>query len=306
MKIRNLFIAAMTLVLAAASCQKIDRTETQEKVNIEFTVADKPSFEGDKTKAIKSNWADGDKILIFLRSRGNEWLINDPLTLTYSSSTGWSSSDISPETHQILGPYVKYVAIHHRGDITYSNEKITSGSITGYQLEGYNGGELMMYSGLGTKGGSNVILGEITMALDSRLVQFSVSKTIFDPSEAINKYSMNIYKDNTSNLAMVALKRGFVFFNPEDENVFLVDCTEATDKAQQVENGNDLSFCFFHPTGISIIPSIWKFELYRKVNVIGSSAQVTSITINISTEGKSIVAGKAYRLPETGYNRTEN
>ena len=71
MKIRNLFIAVMTLVLTVTGCSKVDTPSADNDLKFVFEMADKDGFGAD-TKAVKTGWADGDQVVILFKPAGAE------------------------------------------------------------------------------------------------------------------------------------------------------------------------------------------------------------------------------------------
>ena len=63
---KKVLMAAMTLVMAVfASCTNEDLKVENNDVKVNFTVAEKPSFDADG-RAVKTGWEAGDEILIAL------------------------------------------------------------------------------------------------------------------------------------------------------------------------------------------------------------------------------------------------
>lgn len=83
--------ACALAVMGFVACSKDDNATVNNEVKVNFTVADKPSF--DDTRAAKSAWADGDKIMVVF-SIGDSYYSTKSLTLTYNSGI-WTSSEMS-------------------------------------------------------------------------------------------------------------------------------------------------------------------------------------------------------------------
>ncbi len=175
-------IIAAALLIVAAGCSKLNDTDTVENtdVKIEFTIAEKPGF-GAQTKALKTSWAVGDKIAIALKPSSAENVLYEAKAVgktdhIYSSSaiilelteSGWKAeSKITPPEGNGT-----YYAIHHRGTISAT---VTNNPASQFNLTGYQGGELMSYTGTYNYDNKGITLGAITMALDTRLMQISVA-----------------------------------------------------------------------------------------------------------------------------------
>ena len=69
MKIRNFFLAVMTLALTVTGCSKVDTPAADNDLKFVFEIADKDGFGAD-TKAVKTAWADGDQVVILFKPEG--------------------------------------------------------------------------------------------------------------------------------------------------------------------------------------------------------------------------------------------
>ena len=66
---KRLFIAtALLLVAGFVGCTKSDDASVSKDIKVEFAVADKDAF--NQTRAVKSEWANGDQILILFKVGG--------------------------------------------------------------------------------------------------------------------------------------------------------------------------------------------------------------------------------------------
>ena len=285
--------ATVAIMMAAAGCQKMNDIQTEDQnMKVEFTVADKPSF-GTDTKAVKTSWAEGDKIAIALKPSSETNVLNlstgmagrssIAVLLEYTAS-GWTATgNITPDA----GTNGTFYAIHHRGDV-----KLYFNSIGGttpeniYQLIGYQGGELMSFSGsYSVANNGNIILGELTMALDPRLMQvstaeilegnentdsdeFAVNLWTADEGETIEQpektVKMSIYKNWTAGNTpetmnnWVALSNGSVSVDFSDSKLFVYSSadqykTGATPVLNYYndEIDSDFAFCFAYNGGRS-------------------------------------------------------
>lgn len=191
-------IIAAALLIVAAGCSKLNDTDTVENtdVKIEFTIAEKPGF-GAQTKALKTSWAVGDKIAIALKPSSAENILSEKISkseysgiafiLEYTES-GWTASE---EIVPAPGTNGTFYAVHHRGEMKVNFSAI--GAVTpanSYKLSGYQGGELMSFTGnYSVADNGNITLGAITMALDSRLMQVSTAE-ILEGYENIDRKSV--------------------------------------------------------------------------------------------------------------------
>lgn len=296
-------LAVVAMMMAAAGCQKMNDIQTENPdFKIEFTVAEKPSF-GTDTKAVKTSWAVGDQIAIALKpsSETNVLYLSTGMAVRSSvavlleyTAGGWTATgNITPEA----GTNGTFYAIHHRGDV-----KLNFTSIGGtnpeniYQLTGYQGGELMSFTGsYNVASNGNLILESIVMALDTRLMQISVAEELFSNegnlylSEGLDEEKMgfvisnpektlrlSIYKNWTSDgtpstlTGYVALRNGSVGLDFSDARIF----TFSTDDAYKtgatpvltynddVED-NDYSFCFAYTGGKDMMLSSYTFYIER-------------------------------------------
>ena len=230
MKIRNLFVAVMTMVIAASGCQKVDRDNTDFDVKVNFTIGDKPTLSTtEETKAIKSSWEEDDAIAFLFINSNDEILKtigeNTPYHPNIKYQEGeWDGLYIQPTYLAQLGSEGDFVVIHHRKGSTnepgislneIGNKELNDQNYTNIcMVDSYSGGELMFYKGKYTVEDNEVNLGNITLALDPRLLQISVPDEIMINgeggrfvSECIDEYGhsngfdatrftyMKIYKD---------------------------------------------------------------------------------------------------------------
>lgn len=296
-------LAVVAMMMAAAGCQKMNDIQTENQdFKIEFTVADKPSF-GTDTKAVKTSWAVGDQIAIALKpsSETNVLYLSTGMAIRSSvavlleyTAGGWTATgNITPEA----GTNGTFYAIHHRGDVKLNFTSIgETNPENSYELAGYQGGELMSFTGsYNVASNGNLILESIVMALDTRLMQVSVAEELFSNegnlylSEGLDEEKMgfvisnpektlrlSIYKNWTSDgtpstlTGYVALRNGSVGLDFSDARIF----TFSTDDAYKtgatpvltynddVED-NDYSFCFAYTGGKDMMLSSYTFYIER-------------------------------------------
>ncbi len=172
---KRLLIAA-TLLFAAGfmGCAKSDDAPVNKDIKVEFSVASKDSFI--TTRAVKSDWADGDQILVLFQPNGSAWLgaensKDNTITLKYKKSTGtWSLTKNNWGETLLNSTNGNFLAVHYRGDMALGTE---AGSI-GY-LFNYAAGEVLrMESGSYTITDGVMDLGTLVLKLSNDAVQFSV------------------------------------------------------------------------------------------------------------------------------------
>ena len=292
-------IIAAALLIVAAGCSKLNDTNTVENtdVKIEFTIAEKPGF-GAQTKALKTSWAVGDKIAIALKPSSAENVLYEAKAVgktdhIYSSSaiilelteSGWKAeSKITPPEGNGT-----YYAIHHRGTISAT---VTNNPASQFNLTGYQGGELMSFTGTYNYDNKGITLGAITMALDTRLMQISVADElnggnlflsqgyneidmtceIPDPEKTVK---MSIYQDwNTGDSpttplkGYVALCNGRVSLDFSKTNLFVysssADAIGATPVINKYDEYDlDYSFCFANTAKVMFPPTSYTFVINR-------------------------------------------
>ena len=334
--------ATVAMMMAAVGCQKMNDIHTEDQnMNVEFTVADKPSFGAD-TKAVKTSWDVGDKIAIALKpsletnvlyqSTGLAVRSSVAVLLEYTAS-GWTATgNITPDA----GTNGTFYAIHHRGDV-----KLNFTSINGndpensYKLSGYQGGELMSFTGnYSVADNGNITLGAITMALDSRLMQISTAEMLegkeqtdndefmaalymADGGEPIEQpektIKMSIYKNWTAGNTpetmnnWVALSNGSVSVDFSDSKLFVYSSadkykTGATPVLNYYnEYDCDYSFCFAYTGGKSLeLISSYTFYLERTPEE-GAEYTISYDELYLTvtkSETRTLAIGKAVKLSD--------
>ena len=330
--------ATVAMMMAAVGCQKMNDIQTEDQnMNVEFTVADKPSFGAD-TKAVKTSWAVGDKIAIALKPSGASKVLYDykligkntriynctALTLEFTES-GWiANSLITPPEG-----FGTYYAIHHRGTVAMTLESEPTNT---FNLTGYNGGELMSYTGSYIADNNGIIkLGDITMALDSRLMQISVADElnggnlflsqgynefdmtceIPDPEKTV---TMSIYQDwetgvspTTALKGYVALCKGIVSLDFSKTDLFIysssADATGATPVINNYDEYDfDYSFCFANTAKVLFPPTSYTFVINRTAAAeakytIHTDEDEVYRTIEYDSSNRKLASGKAVKLP---------
>ena len=341
-------LAVVAMMMAAAGCQKMNDIQTENQdFKIEFTVADKPSF-GTDTKAVKTSWAVGDQIAIALKpsSETNVLYLSPSIAVRSSvavlleyTAGGWTATgNITPEA----GTNGTFYAIHHRGDVklNFTSEGGTNPE-NSYQLTGYQGGELMSFTGsYNVASNGNLILQSITMALDTRLMQISVAEELFSNegnlylSEGLDEETggfvisnpektlrLSIYKNWTSGgttstlTGYVALRNGSVGLDFSDARIF----TFSTDDAYKtgatpvltynddVED-NDYSFCFAYTGGKDMMLTSYTFYIERTPEAgatytIDYDELYQTVT---KSDKRTLKVGNAIRLSDQGWTAVRN
>ena len=230
-------VAAIVLALCVVGCVK-DETPTKKDIKLSFSVASKDGF--DSTRAVKSDWAVGDQILVLFKV-GENWLIEkantkaNTLTLTYEEDGSWSATQNDWSDELIGSQSGKFFAIHYRGDISLNNGQFN-----------YKGGEVLrMEDGEYSVKDGVMNLGQLTLKLRDDAVQFSVQ----DLAENEDEWVLAVYYDkeyldslNDAYCVVLGTFEGCVTFS--DGKMGLLDDVAHRHfvDVESVVNGNDLSF----------------------------------------------------------------
>lgn len=346
-------IIAAALLIVAAGCSKLNDTDTVENtdVKIEFTIAEKPGF-GAQTKALKTSWAVGDKIAIALKPSSAENILSEKISkseysgiailLEYTES-GWTATEkIVPAP----GTNGTFYAVHHRGEMKVNFSVI--GAVTpanSYKLSGYQGGELMSFTGnYSVADNGNITLGAITMALDSRLMQVSTAEILeghenmdndefaanlwtADEGETIEQpektVKMSIYKNWTSGNTpatmsnWVALSNGSVSVDFSTSSIFVYSTadqhkTGATPVLNYYndEIDSDFAFCFAYTGKAAIDISTTSYTFYiERTPEEGAEYTISYDELYQTVEKSStrtLEMGKAVKLSDQGWTAVVN
>lgn len=303
MKIRNLFLAVMTLVLTVTGCSRVDNPIADDSLKFVFEIADKGGFGAD-TKAVKTAWADEDMVYILFKPTGAEECLvlksGDKKYPQYATTTYSYDQDAWDLVYNVevgdLGTGGKYYAIHHRGFIDMDDK--TGMDKDCFPLNTYAGGELLSYVGDYTVDGNTVNLGVIRMKMDERIFQVSIGMQLwlntspetsfwlndFYESDRTTKIEsgddawieesviMSIYNDDLlTNPGWVCLQPGAVSINLTNKNIFVYNSdVEYEENATAVLNGcdgeaslNDVSFYFADSDGYTTPDSFYTFIVKR-------------------------------------------
>ena len=185
---KKILMAVVALaVMGFVGCQKDDNA-IDNKVKVNFTVADKASFDNG-SRAVKADWEAGDEILIIFE--GSEgWLdfTSHANTLKLKKTAdGWDAIDTNLPALANLADGKKFYAIYNTGEISLGDMRDATTYYTAY-INSYStaysnrqGMEYMYCSGTYTLSGSEINLGSITMARPSKMFQISVDNLCNEP-----------------------------------------------------------------------------------------------------------------------------
>ena len=301
MKIRNLFLAVITLVLTVTGCSRVDNPTADDSLKFVFEIADKGGFGAD-TKAVKTAWADEDMVYILFKPTGAEECLvyknGDKKYPKYATTTYSYDQDAWDLVYNVevgdLGTGGKYYAIHHRGSIDMDDK--TGMGKDCFPLNSYAGGELLSYVGDYTVDGNTVNLGVIRMVMDSRIFQVSIGMQLWLNSTPERTFWLNdfyendrvtsiddgndewieesvvmsIYNDSVNNPGWASLQPGAVSVDLKDEKIFVYNQDEVyKENATAVLNYNeetemnDVSFYFADYKGITTPENFYAFIVKR-------------------------------------------
>ena len=292
-------VAAIVLALCVVGCVK-DETPTKKDIKLSFSVASKDGF--DSTRAVKSDWAVGDQILVLFKV-GDNWLTEkantkaNTLTLTYAEDGSWSAIQNDWSDELIGSQSGEFFAIHYRGDISLIEGESW---IDACQFN-YNGGEVLrMENGQYSVEDGVMNLGQLTLKLRDDAVQFSVQ----DLAENKDKWVLAVYYDeeylgssNDAYCVVLGAFEGCVTFSDgkmgllDEEQMYFVD-------VESVVNGNDLSFFSHfdeeHTSNKFRWTKTYFFLLYNCVNGAGYVFEYKPNPFALLTKG-------AYLLPPINF-----
>ena len=237
---KKVFMAALALTMAVfVSCSKDDFNVENNDVKVNFTVAEKPSFDA-VTRSVKKGWDNGDQILVVFRDADGFWLdaFDDANTLRLTKTAeGWTA-DKSKIDISKLGSSDDYKAIYYPGEVSFAESDVE------YMLyfDTYKGGEYLSAEGTYTVNGSEIELGTIRMTRDENMYQISVKGLA---SESGN-WTMSLQRGEglqfmDKHLASGKLRVATTAYNPNSENVY--------NNAGGVKYDGDVQFCFIVNTG---------------------------------------------------------
>lgn len=247
---KRFLLAAVTFVLVAgfSSCTKDFDTlaeNTNNDIKVVFSVADKDGFEDD-TRAVKTEWEAGDKIVVFF-STGTEWLLADGnannVLLTYDGSN-WSARANSIGDELLASASGYFFAVHYDGE--WSGIEEASWPTGRYIFNGYKGGVIMSALGNYTIADNVITLPELALKLHEDAVQFSVKNLASVEGDWIlyvndDRTKEDGYSDGDPVSPWVGYSYGSVNIYPSTAAYAMIAQMSRT-YAQGVVNGEDLSF----------------------------------------------------------------
>lgn len=273
---KKVFMAALALTMAVfVSCSKDDLNVENNDVKVNFTVAEKPSFDA-VTRSVKKGWDNGDQILVVFKDADGFWLdaFDDANTLKLTKTAeGWTA-DKSKIDIADLSASADYKAIYYPGEVSFAESDVN------YMLyyDTYKGGEYLVAEGTYTVNGSNIELGTISMTRDINMYQISVKGLASESGEwtlTIQNSSGGDFYDK--HLAGGKLRVPTTTYGPNAENVYA--------NAGGVKYGEDVQFCFIKNTGNNNAAK--QFELSNGTNTYVYTLASSTVSIG----------GTAYLLP---------
>lgn len=273
---KKVFMAALALTMAVfVSCSKDDLNVENNDVKVNFTVAEKPSFDA-VTRSVKKGWDNGDQILVVFNKAVGSWLdaFDDANTLKLTKTADGWTADKSKIDIADLSASADYKAIYYPGEVSFAESDVN------YMLyfDTYKGGEYLVAEGTYTVNGSEIELGTINMTRDMYMYQISVKGLASESGEwalTIQNGSGDVFYDK--HLAGGKLRVPTTTYGPQVEDVYA--------NASGVKYGEDVQFCFIKNTGNNNAAK--QFELSNGTNTYVYT--LASATVSIG--------GTAYLLP---------
>lgn len=194
---KKILMAVVALaVMGFVGCQKDDNA-IDNKLKVNFTVADKASFDNG-SRAVKADWAVGDEILIIFKgsvdASSTAWIApydNANTVKLTKTAEGWSA-DVSKLPANLAG-FVdggSYVAFHYPGNIHIGSDNFHIFEFPIFDT--YAGGEFMSANGIYTISGNELNIGTITLARPADGFQISVKGLTPEVGE---KWYLEIYSE---------------------------------------------------------------------------------------------------------------
>lgn len=288
---------AMVLALGIVGCAK-DEAPAKKDIKVSFSVASKDGF--DSTRAVKSDWAVDDQILVVFKV-GDTWLTekantkNNTLTLTYTEDGSWSASQNNWSDELKGSEGGEFFAIHYRGDISFIEGKSW---IDAFQFN-YTGGEVLRMEGGQYSVEDGVMdLGKLTLKLRDDAVQFSVQ----DLATNKDSWTLAVYYDEerlgdshdgycvvlcTNYVGCVTFSDGKMGLLDDHNNMYYVDING-------VVNDNDLSF-FSHFDQDHTLENFKKSKTY--FFTLFNSDEETAYVFKYNPTPFELLTKGAYLLP---------
>ena len=273
---KKVFMAALALTMAVfVSCSKDDLNVENNDVKVNFTVAEKPSFDA-VTRSVKKGWDNGDQILVVFNKAAGFWLdaFDDANTLKLTKTADGWTADKSKIDIADLSASADYKAIYYPGEVSFAESDVE------YMLyfDTYKGGEYLVAEGTYTVNGSEIELGTISMTRDMYMYQISVKGLASESGEwalTIQNGSGDVFYDK--HLAGGKLRVPTTTYGPQVEAVYA--------NAGGVKYGEDVQFCFIKNTGNNNAAK--QFELSNGTNTYVYTLASSTVSIG----------GTAYLLP---------
>ena len=232
---KKVFMAALALTMAVfVSCSKDDLNVENNDVKVNFTVAEKPSFDA-VTRSVKKGWDNGDQILVVFRDTDGFWLdaFDDANTLKLTKTADGWTADKSKIDIADLSASADYKAIYYPGEVSFAESDVE------YMLyfDTYMGGEYLSAEGTYTVNGSEIELGTISMTRDEYMYQISVKGLASESGDwtmSLQRGSGQTFMDK--HLAVGKLRVATTAYNPNALNVY--------ENAGGVKYDGDVQFCF--------------------------------------------------------------
>lgn len=232
---KKVFMAALALTMAVfVSCSKDDLNVENNDVKVNFTVAEKPSFDA-VTRSVKKGWDNGDQILVVFKDADGFWLdaFDDANTLKLTKTADGWTADKSKIDISKLGSSDDYMAIYYPGEVSFASSDVE------YMLyfDTYKGGEYLSAEGTYTVNGSEIELGTISMTRDEYMYQISVKGLASESGD----WTMSLQRGADlqfmdKHLASGKLRVATTAYNPNALNVY--------ENAGGVKYDGDVQFCF--------------------------------------------------------------
>lgn len=238
---RLLIATALLLAAGFVGCTKNDDATVSKDIKVKFAVADKDVFS--QTRAVKSDWADGDQIFILFKVAGNALVTensnDNTIILTYNKSADtWALTKNNWGDELTNSTSGDFLAVHYRGAVG-----IGAYDRGDYCFANFLGGEVLKMKGQYTITDGEMILPTLALEMESNVAQFSV-KGLASHSDTwqllVNHDEANASDYTASDSASpVAAFNKNVQFRPTN-----MDCAYVNAQWMAgVVNGDDLSFC---------------------------------------------------------------
>ena len=292
---------ALMMLVVSTSCNKENVADTEtitEQLVFNYTVGDKPGSVD--TKALKSDWANGDQIIVVFYHDYN-WDTTKPLVIEYDGSS-WVTKVAPTAEGWDVAKSMKYLAVHYRRYDNTQNMSCGEVSNSFYRFQNVHGGEIFEQLGVPSVVGAEVSL---TIDLDFSESIFLVSIPGLDsaddwrlglidgetPSGKIATYDVSVhypvsrYGDNIKSGSLThsvtSSNNKVTIDSPLNANGALARC---------VQNDGQITFAFRYNTSKKT-PATYTFLLSKGMCSPSNDKYVYTVT-DVTFAGK-----KAYKLP---------